>query len=105
MTDNNENIPLEDEETKEGLLEGFRQSWHEAMTGQTLPIKLLWLELDSDELEELISQKGFLKRIHDLHEQFMRGEISQGKMAEILGINRVDLIHLLEALDLQVTNL
>ena len=47
----------------------------------------------------------FLKLVHTLHEQFMRGEISQEHMAELLGINRVDLIHLLEALDLQVTNL
>jgi hypothetical protein len=60
---------------------------------------------EHDELERLLSQKGFVDRVHALHEQFMKGEISQGKMAELLGVNRVDLIHLLEALDLQVTNL
>ena len=43
--------------------------------------------------------------LRTLHDEFMKGEISQGKMAEILGISRVDLIHLLEALDMQVTNL
>jgi hypothetical protein len=43
--------------------------------------------------------------VRTLHEQFMRGEISQGKVAEIMGISQVDLIHLLEKLDLQVTNL
>ena len=40
-----------------------------------------------------------------LHEQFMRGEISQGHMAELLGISRTDLIHLLERMELSVTNL
>ena len=43
--------------------------------------------------------------VRDLHDQFMRGELSQGGMAAELGINRVELIHLLEALGLQVTNL
>jgi hypothetical protein len=49
--------------------------------------------------------KQFIDLIHSLHEQFMQGEISQGHMAELLGINRIDLIHLLEDLNLQVTNL
>jgi hypothetical protein len=40
-----------------------------------------------------------------LHQAFMRGEISQGHMAEMLGIGRRDLIDLVERLDLQVTNL
>ena len=40
-----------------------------------------------------------------LHEQFMRGEISQGRMAELPGISRTDLIHLLERMKLSVTNL
>ena len=52
-----------------------------------------------------IVRDGFLALVRQLHEQFMSGEISQGKMAELLGINRVDLIRLLETLDLQVTNL
>ena len=43
--------------------------------------------------------------LRKLHDEFMRGEISQGKMAELLDINRVGLIHLLETLNLQVTNL
>lgn len=28
-------------ETKEGMLEALRQSWHQAMTGQTYPISML----------------------------------------------------------------
>lgn len=54
---------------------------------------------------ETIIREGFIQLVRTYHEQFMRGEISQGKMAELLGISRVDLIHLLETLELQVTNL
>jgi hypothetical protein len=54
--------------------------------------------------EETI-REGFETLLRTLHDDFMKGEISQGKMAELLGISRVDLIHLLEALDMQVTNL
>ena len=39
----------EQEETKESLLEGFRQSWHEAMTGKTVPLSRLWDDLNDDE--------------------------------------------------------
>jgi hypothetical protein len=46
-----------------------------------------------------------IQAVQELHEQFIRGEISQGHMAEKLGVSHVDLIHLLEALELQVTNL
>ncbi len=43
--------------------------------------------------------------IRELHSQFMKGEMSQGKFAEMLGISRRDLIDLLEKMNLQVTNL
>lgn len=36
----------EDEPTKEALLEDFRQAWHEAMTGKTIPVSQLWEGLD-----------------------------------------------------------
>ncbi|MBI4779744.1 MAG: hypothetical protein HY785_00315 [Oscillatoriophycideae cyanobacterium NC_groundwater_1537_Pr4_S-0.65um_50_18] len=32
---------------KEQVLEDFRQAWHEAMTGQGIPIAQLWQELES----------------------------------------------------------
>ena len=57
------------------------------------------------EVAEETIREGFVTMLRTLHNEFMRGEISQGKMAELLGINRVDLIHLLEVLNLQVTNL
>ncbi len=50
-------------------------------------------------------KEGFVTLLRTLHDEFMKGGISQGKMAELLGISRVDLIHLLETLNLQVTNL
>ncbi|MBD2146473.1 MAG: hypothetical protein VKL60_19300 [Sphaerospermopsis sp.] len=36
----------EDEPTKEALLEDFRQAWHEAMTGKTIPVSQIWEGLD-----------------------------------------------------------
>jgi hypothetical protein len=35
-------VNLDAEDTKESLLEGFRQSWQEAMTGKTVPLSNLW---------------------------------------------------------------
>jgi hypothetical protein len=32
----------EEDFSKEEILEDFRQSWHEAMTGQTIPLSQLW---------------------------------------------------------------
>ena len=52
-----------------------------------------------------VIHEGFLTLIRALHEQHMRGEISQGTMAEQLGIGRSDLIHLLDAMGLQISNL
>lgn len=51
------------------------------------------------------SKADLHEKLRKLYQQFMHGEISQGKMAEELGISRIDLIHLLEELGLQVTNL
>lgn len=57
MTDKNSRVEVivlipetieinEDEQTKEEILEDFRQAWHEAMTGKTIPVDQLWEELD-----------------------------------------------------------
>ncbi|MUG95381.1 hypothetical protein F7734_24655 [Scytonema sp. UIC 10036] len=32
----------EDDKSKEVILENFHQAWHEAMTGQTIPVAQLW---------------------------------------------------------------
>lgn len=52
-----------------------------------------------------IIEENFLTLVRTLHELFMRGEFSQGHMAEQLGISRLELIHLLDKSGLQVTNL
>ncbi len=56
-------------------------------------------------MAEEVIRDSLYALVHELHAQFMRGELSQGGMAAELGIHRVDLIHLLESLDLQITNL
>jgi hypothetical protein len=38
-----------DFDTKEGILAGLRESWHQAMTGNTRPVSELWDALDADE--------------------------------------------------------
>lgn len=72
---------------------------------QFIEARAAQLGRSADDIAEEVVRENFLSLVKTLHEQFMQGEISQGKMAELLGINRVDLIHLLETLDLQVTNL
>lgn len=58
MTDKNSRVevivlipeePEIDEEDKstEAILEDFRQAWHEAMTGQTIPVTQLWEGLEN----------------------------------------------------------
>jgi hypothetical protein len=37
--------PLTKNSAKEEIIEDFRQAWHEAMTGQTIPVSQLWEEM------------------------------------------------------------
>lgn len=37
-----------DEDTTEEIVAGFRQAWHEAMTGDTRPVSELWDGLDNE---------------------------------------------------------
>jgi hypothetical protein len=37
--------PLARNLAKEEIIEDFRQAWHEAMTGQTIPVSQLWEEM------------------------------------------------------------
>lgn len=37
-----------DEDENESPVESFRQAWHEAMTGQTLPVSQLWDSIDAE---------------------------------------------------------
>jgi hypothetical protein len=36
----------ENEQSKAALLQDFQQAWHEAMTGQTIPVAQLWEGLE-----------------------------------------------------------
>ncbi|MBO1351766.1 MAG: hypothetical protein EBE86_032335 [Hormoscilla sp. GUM202] len=38
----------DDDEPKAQILDDFRQAWHEAMTGQTIPVARLWEGIDDD---------------------------------------------------------
>ncbi|MEH2377535.1 MAG: hypothetical protein V7K27_01290 [Nostoc sp.] len=57
MTDKNSRVEVivliaeateidEHEPSKEVIVEDFRQAWHEAMTGQTIPVAQLWEGLE-----------------------------------------------------------
>jgi len=36
------------EPSKQEIIADFRQAWHEAMTGQTIPVAAMWEQLDND---------------------------------------------------------
>lgn len=57
-----------------------------------------------DEIIRELTQEQFEARVRALHEQFMRGEFSQSHMAHLLGISRLDLINLLDAMGLPSAN-
>jgi len=38
----------DDEPSQADLLGDFKQAWHEAMTGQTIPVSQLWEGLEND---------------------------------------------------------
>lgn len=57
-----------------------------------------------NEIAKEATQEAFDTTVRLLHAQFMLGEFSQGAMADQLGISRLDLIHLLDSMDLQATN-
>lgn len=46
----------------------------------------------------------FENTIRELHKRFMLGEFTQGELALMLGIQRIDLIHLLDDFGLPATN-
>ncbi|MCL1469233.1 hypothetical protein [Argonema antarcticum] len=37
---------IEKDKTKEEIIKDFRQAWHEAMNGQTIPVAKIWEGLD-----------------------------------------------------------
>ncbi len=53
---------------------------------------------------EALTHEQFEAKVRSLHEQFLRGEFSQSHMAHLLGISRLDLINLLDAMGLPSAN-
>ena len=51
-----------------------------------------------------IDRNAFYEKVYALHERFMVGEFSLGYMAQQLDITKPDLYHLLDAMELKVTN-
>jgi len=47
----------------------------------------------------------FYQQLHHLHTLFMEGDITLGEMAVRMGLTKPDIIHLLDRLNMQVTNL
>ncbi|MBW4514818.1 MAG: hypothetical protein KME11_06285 [Timaviella obliquedivisa GSE-PSE-MK23-08B] len=43
-----EDEPETDLVSKDEILANFRQAWHEAMTGQTVPVSQMWEGIDRD---------------------------------------------------------
>jgi len=41
-------IPEATDPTQSEILSDFRQAWHEAMTGQTIPVSQLWEGIEDD---------------------------------------------------------
>jgi hypothetical protein len=57
------------------------------------------------EVAKTVNRDEFYENIYALHCQFMSGEFSLGYMAELLGINKADLYHPLDAMGLKATNI
>lgn len=51
-----------------------------------------------------VTREMFENTVRGFHERFMAGEFTQGLFADMLGIERIDLIHLLDEMGLQATN-
>lgn len=59
---------------------------------------------DAAEIATQIDRNTFYENVYALHQRFMSGEFSLGYMAQLLGITKPDLYHLLDAMELKVTN-
>ncbi len=56
------------------------------------------------EVARQVNREEFYENIYALHERFMTGEFSLGYMAQLLGITKPNLYHLLDEMGLKVTN-
>jgi hypothetical protein len=59
---------------------------------------------EAAEVAKQVNRAEFYETVYALHERFMSGEFSLGYMAQLLDITKPDLYHLLDAMELKVTN-
>ncbi|MGL4377032.1 MAG: type II toxin-antitoxin system RelN family antitoxin [Microcoleaceae cyanobacterium] len=43
-----EKVNLDEDEPEATIRDDFRQAWHEAMTGKTIPVSQIWEGIDDD---------------------------------------------------------
>jgi hypothetical protein len=72
--------------------------------GQFIVLKAEQLGKSPNEVALSLIQDWFEQKIRALHRQFMDGQFTQGEIANLLGLNRIDLIHLLDNMGLSATN-
>jgi hypothetical protein len=76
---------------------------HDPM-GQFILHKAQQMGQSPEEIAIGIAHETFENIVRGLHKRFINGEITQGVFADMLGIERIDLIHLLDELGLRATN-
>ncbi len=68
---------------------------------------IAWAEASGktpDDVAHEVIEDIFFSRLHSLHADFMKGGFSQSYLADLLKIERINLIHLLEQLGLPSAN-
>jgi hypothetical protein len=73
--------------------------------GQFILSKAEELHKSPEDIVRQLIQERFEQTVRRLHKRFIKGEFSQGKLADLLGLPRIVLIHLLEEMGLNVTNI
>ncbi len=102
---------------KEEIVEDFQQAWHEAMTGQAIPVSQLWEEMSEQFIQIQISQvfrqnlktlakknRNIQKDVPPIVEQLSRGE-ALGDRCEYFGISQLgqDIIKIVDLQILKIT--
>ncbi len=72
--------------------------------GQFIKHRAEEIGVSPEEVAVAFAHTTFENTVRDLHKRFMTGEFTQGVFADMLGIERIDLIHLLDDIGLQATN-
>lgn len=73
--------------------------------GEHILSKAKKLNKSPEDVAREMMQDHFEQIVRGLHQRFMHAEFSQATLADLLGLPRIVLIHLLEDMDLNVTNI